>query len=327
MVESGATSMEDDAPGTTGGAAGSSPPGVDAKALARIVDRRQRADGEPWLHGEVARRMAERLVLFAVRPRRIIQWWGPRAGGAEWHAAYPSAEIRFAAPAASAGDVARRRHDEVEPRAWWRRLGRRGSSADADRAWSDDAVPAASAQLLWANMVMHASSDVTTLLRRWHAALEVEGTLMFSTVGPDTLRELRELYRDEGWGPCGVEPRDMHDIGDALVHAGFADPVMDQERLTLHWADPQALTAELRTLGANAAPLRHAGLRTPRWRQRLHDALLARAVDGRIALTFEVVYGHAFKVDRRGDGSTIALDDVAASLPSRRRARLGRQAT
>jgi malonyl-CoA O-methyltransferase len=92
---------------------------------------------------------------------------------------------------------------------------------------------------------------------------------------------------------------DMHDLGDMLVQAGFADPVMDQETLTLTWPDPQAMLAELRTLGGNVDPRRHAGLRTPRWRADLIQRLqgLAQA-DGRVALEVELVYGHAFKVAR-----------------------------
>jgi malonyl-CoA O-methyltransferase len=89
---------------------------------------------------------------------------------------------------------------------------------------------------------------------------------------------------------------DMHDLGDMLVHAGFADPVMDQETLTLTWTSPEALLDELRGLGGNADPRRAAGSRTPRWKRRLADALAARAdAQGRIALRFEVVYGHAFR--------------------------------
>ena len=68
----------------------------------------------------------------------------------------------------------------------------------------------------------------------------------------------------------------MHDLGDMLVEAGFADPVMDQETITLTWPSGEALLAELRQLGGNVDPRRFAGLRTPRWRSRLAEALEAR---------------------------------------------------
>ena len=288
---------------------------ADAVALARFVNRLHHAKEEPWLHAEVARRMAERLPLFRVQPQRVVQWWGPAGGHAMLREAYPGAEIIVAAP--SVARVAEAGVDNPA-RPWWRRLGAAASKNAAAAPARDDAMPEAMSQLLWANMVLHAAPELATLLARWHAALAVEGALMFSTIGPDTLRELRDLYRDEGWGPHAAEPIDMHDIGDALVHAGFADPVMDQERLTLHWADPAALLAELRGLGINAAPTRHAGLRAPRWLAKLQDALRARARDGRIALTFEIVHGHAFKVAPRSAETRIALDQLASSLPSRR---------
>src|SRR5207247_496200 len=143
----------------------------------------------------------------------------------------------------------------------------------APSALVDNAVPDGDAQLLWANMMLHAAADPQAVFARWHRALAVDGFVMFSTLGPDTLRELRELYRACGWPAPMAELVDMHDLGDMLVHAGFADPVMDQEQITLTWATPQALLDELRTLGGNAHPQRFAGLRTPRWRERLCAAL------------------------------------------------------
>ena len=119
----------------------------------------------------------------------------------------------------------------------------------------------------------------------------------------------------------------MHDLGDMLVHADFADPVLDQETLTLHWASPGALLAELRTLGVNCAPDRYAGLRTPRWRQRLMDELQSLAgADGRLRLSFEVAYGHAFKAAPRvpkDEPTLVSLADMRALVRSRNSARPG----
>ena len=120
---------------------------------------------------------------------------------------------------------------------------------------------------------------------------------MCSGLGPDTARELRAVYAALGWPLPTIDFIDMHDLGDELVQAGFADPVMDMERLTLTWETPEALLAELRTWGGNVAQGRFAGLRTPRWRARLLDALRERLMrpDGRLGLTVELVYGHAIK--------------------------------
>ena len=256
--------------------------------------------------------MGERLPLFAARPSRVLQWWGPARGSGILQAAYPQAALSVVVPDEAAGV----RRPSASRRPWWHRLAAPRVSTLVQRD-----VPASQASMLWANMVVHAVPDVPSLLGRWHAALAEEGTLMFSTVGPDTLRELRALYRRNGWGTHGSEPVDMHDLGDALMHAGFTDPVMDQERLTLHWASPEALVSELRTLGVNADRNRYAGLRTPRWQARLYEGLRsqAAAADGRIALSFEIVYGHAFKPRARsGRTATIALDALTSQLPSKR---------
>jgi malonyl-CoA O-methyltransferase len=254
---------------------------IDRATLARAQQRMAQAAAPPWLHGEVARRMAERLAVVKTAPAMLIDWWS-RAGASSalLRAAYPKARIVRVEPVAASHKAG-----------WWSRL--RGDAASTIEA---EAVPAEAAQLVWANMMLHTLSDPAAALAQWKRALAVDGFLMFSTLGPDTCKTLRAIYRDAGWGSPHAPFVDMHDLGDMLVHAGFADPVMDQELLRLTWATPAALLAELRTLGANADPARHPGLRTPRWRARLEAALAARAgADGRIALEFEVVYGHAFK--------------------------------
>jgi malonyl-CoA O-methyltransferase len=117
---------------------------------------------------------------------------------------------------------------------------------------------------------------------------------MFSTFGPGTLQSLHERYAARGWPPPAAALVDMHDLGDMLIEAGFAEPVMDQETVTLNWPDAEALLAELRTLGGNADLARAGGLRTPRWRRELL-AVLQPAAESRPALEFEVVYGHAIR--------------------------------
>jgi malonyl-CoA O-methyltransferase len=287
---------------------------IDAAALARVQRRQSRAASAPWLHGEVARRMSERLPVIRQRPEALIDW-GSRAGAstALLAEAYPKArqirvELASLASEAAATDAP-----------WWSLRRRRAEAAPIAAA----DLPAGAGQLLWANMVLHAMPDPESCMQAWQRALAINGFLMFSTLGPDTLASLRALYREAGWGPAHAPFTDMHDLGDMLVAAGFADPVMDQERLTLTWATPQALLDELRSLGANADPARFAGLRTPRWRSRLLAALRERAAaDGRIALEFELVYGHAFKAPPRAQlsGETrVALDDLRAMARSGRR--------
>jgi malonyl-CoA O-methyltransferase len=262
----------------------------DARAVAHQLRRQAAQPQPPWLHGEVARRMAERLQVIRTTPATVLDWWGYRGASAgALAAAYPKSRRVVVEPTAalvqrSAGATAA---------SWWsprRWSGRETAVVD------ESAVQPATAQLLWANMMLHAVSDPPAVMARWRRALAVDGFLMFSTFGPDTLSELRALYGAAGWPAPAIEFTDMHDIGDAVVHAGFADPVMDQEHLTLTWPDPRAMLEEMRMLGGNTHPARWAALRTPRWRERLEAAIGQRlaAADGRIAVTFEIVYGHAF---------------------------------
>ncbi len=267
---------------------------IDAQALAAVWRRLGPQPQPPWLHTEVARRMAQRLQLIRLKPKRIVDWWSFLGAGAELlREAYPQAELIAVEPTDA---MVLRSRDRLQ-RPWWSPQRWRGADA---QVIAQAQAQVSGAQLVWANMVLHAVVDPPALLQRWHRALEPDGFVMFSCLGPDTVRELRQAYRRLGWGAPGIDFVDMHDFGDMLVHAGFADPVMDQETLTLQWDTPAALLAELRLLGGNLSPSRMAGLRTPRWRRRLEQALESlRSPGGRIGLSFEIAYGHAFKAQPR----------------------------
>jgi malonyl-CoA O-methyltransferase len=279
------------------------------------LHRLARAESPPWLHTEVARRMAERLLIILAKPQALIDWWSFGGAGSEVLAqTYPQAQRVVVEPT----PALRQRSQALAAPGWWSRL--RGTASTVTVVAADDVAPG-SVQLVWANMMLHGVADPTAVLARWHQALAVDGFVMFSCLGPDTLRELRELYHGMGWPPAMADFIDMHDLGDMLVHSGFADPVMDQEILSLSWPDARALLAELRSLGGNASPDRFPGLRTPRWRARLEDALDGlRGPDGRIHMRFEVAYGHAFKARPRAAQSTettVSLDEMRALVRKR----------
>ena len=288
------------------------PPTIDPVAAARWQER---APAEsPWLHEEVARRMEDRLQWIRREPQAWAHW-EPVRGGMAVHAAierrYPRARCFAVEPEPHRAQAAR--HALAKP--WWRRIG--------GRTVEFVPVPQGAAQMLWANMALHLSADPQALIGQWHRALATDGFLMFSCLGPDTLRELRALYAGLGWPPPSHEFTDMHDWGDMLVHAGFAEPVMDMERITLTFDTPGRLLAELRGLGANLHPGRFPALRGRAWRRQLEGAL-AQALpgpDGRLALTFEVIYGHAFKPPpraRMSEQSAVTLEDMRAMLRSER---------
>jgi malonyl-CoA O-methyltransferase len=256
--------------------------------------------------------MAQRLDYIRLKPRRIVEWWSSLGGaGDALRQAYPEAERWEVEPTpawfARAQDGARR--------SWW---SPRRWRAGIVKVMLESAEVPGNADLVWANMMLHAVVSPPALMTRWHGLLAVDGFVMFSCLGPDSLRELRSLYRQLGWPAPAADFVDMHDLGDMLVNAGFADPVMDQECLTLTWSTPEALLSELRQLGGNVSPERPAGLRTPRWRNQLLQALESlRRSDGRLSLTFEVAYGHAFKASPRvqgGNVSTVSLDEMRAMV-------------
>jgi malonyl-CoA O-methyltransferase len=291
------------------------PPTIDPVAAARW--ERAAPAMSPWLHEEVGRRMEERLQWIKRAPQAWVDW-EPVRGGLEAHALvaqrYPQARVQVVEPQPTRAATAR----EKLAQSWWRRLG--GSKVEFG-------VPdAGSVQMLWSNMQLHTAADPQALIRKWYEALAVDGFLMFSCLGPDTLRELRAMYAQEGWPPPGHEFTDMHDWGDMLVHSGFAEPVMDMERITLAFDTPERLLQELRELGANLHPQRFAALRGRRFADRLRAALDARLRndEGKLTLTFEIVYGHAFKPlprARMGEETAVSMGDMRAMLQGDRRGR------
>ena len=143
----------------------------------------------------------------------------------------------------------------------------------------------ASVELLWSNMALHWAADPAAAVREFERVLAPQGLLMFSTLGPDTLKELRAAA-----GAARVHAFfDMHDVGDMLVAAGFAAPVMDMEMIAVEYSQNEDLLTDLRRSGQTSARADRArGLAGRRFDARLRAQLAPRA-------TFEVVYGHAWK--------------------------------
>ena len=244
--------------------------------------------------------------------------WEPLRGGLQAHQA-----LRMRYPQAALWQVLQQPAEAqalaaLEPSRWWPPT--RWRAPRPQQALP----PAAGVQMVWANMLLHQVADPQALMAQWHRALAVDGFVMFSCLGPDTLRELRALHTQMGWPEPAHEFTDMHDLGDMLVHSGFAEPVMDMERITLSYETPERLLAELRELGRNLHVQRFAGLRGRRWRADWLQALQALArpdEQGRLCLTFEVVYGHALKPVPRHkvqSESQIGLQDMRQMLRAKR---------
>lgn len=270
----------------------------------------------PWLHEEVGRRMQERLEWIRLSPQSWADW-RPVQGGLHAHALvaerYPHARQQCVEDRPAHVAVLR---SALAPSLWQRIKGAGPYVVSKPEEGS--------VQMLWANMLLHTSDEPSRLIEQWHRALAVDGFLMFSCLGPDSLRELRGLYARLGWSPPAHEFTDMHDWGDMLVATGFAEPVMDMERITLTFDTPARLIQELRELGANLSVHRHRGLRGRQWRATLESAVDAslRDQDGRLALTFEVIYGHAVKPAPRlkvASESALSMQEMRQMLRSGRR--------
>ena len=163
-----------------------------------------------------------------------------------------------------------------------------------------EALPLADSSIgfIWSNLAIQWCNHLDEALQEFHRVLQPEGLLMFSTFGPDTLRELRIATAAASDNAYTSVSRfiDMHDIGDALVRAGFSAPVLDVERFTLTYDDVKSVMRDLKSIGAhNATDGRARGLLGRGYFEKLETAYEQFRQDGKLPATFEVVYAHAWR--------------------------------
>jgi len=270
-------------------------------------------DASAVLQREVASRMLERLDYVKIEPQRILDA-GCGTGGslAALSERYPKSFV-FGGDLSEAMLLAGRGQ---RSRLRWLLPFMRGNTASLMSA-DVQALPlkAASLGMIWSNLVLHWLADPLPAFREMHRTLDVGGLLMFSTFGPDTLKELRSSFAD------GYEHThrfiDMHDYGDMLVGCGFADPVMDVETLTMTYASVDDLFSDLRRNGASCAmQTRRRGLMGRGTWQAARAAYEKRYKDGRLPATFEIVYGHAWKAQptKTADGRAVVRFDPKQRL-------------
>jgi malonyl-CoA O-methyltransferase len=265
-------------------------PAVDRAAARRRFERAAATyAGASRLEGEVAVRMVERLDYVKIAPRRVLD-----AGSGPWRDSRTLSK-RYAEAEVLALDFS----------LGMLRAGRRALDlfARTPRLLCGDlaALPLAdgSIDLVWSNLSLQWAGDSPAVLREFHRVLAPGGLVMFSSLGPDTLKELRAAA-----GGSRVHAFvDMHDLGDMLVAAGFNAPVMDMEMLTLAYAHGEGLLEDLRASGQTSARTdRPRGLAGKGLRARLRAQLPREA-------SFEVVYGHGWKPSGSGaqDAKTIRV--------------------
>jgi malonyl-CoA O-methyltransferase len=287
---------------------------LDISWVRRSFDRAAKTyDEAAVLHAEVRKNLLERLQLTKLTPRVVVD-----AGAGTGHAGralkrrYPKALV--IALDSSLGML----RAAAGQRSWLRPFER--VCADAELLPLADG----SVDVIVSNLMLQWCNP-DAVFAEFRRVLAPHGLLSFSTLGPDTLRELRTA-----WGRVDahshVQPFiDMHDLGDALVRGGFASPVLDVERFTLSYVDVRRVAADLKATGAhNAAADRIRGLTSPRKFAAMQTAYEQFRQDGRLPATYEVVFAHAWVPDQPPpranlDSSSVSLEDVKRQLRARRR--------
>jgi malonyl-CoA O-methyltransferase len=284
--------------------AGSSGP-IDLRRVRDLFASPNRIIESDFLRREIAGRMRERLVLVKIEPERVLDaGCGAGADLSLLEEQYTQAQIIGLDASLPMLQAARAERDAALSstrralKKWLPRLAT-GSLPDLSLVCGDFAqMPFRNAamDLVWSNLALHWHSQPDHVFAEWRRVLRVDGLLMFSCFGPDTFREIRSAFFAADAMPHALSFVDMHDFGDMLVNAGFSTPVMDMETITVTYDSAEKLLADVRAWGGNPLRTRRRGLLgRGTWNAVLKALEQGRRADGKLALTFEVVYGHAFR--------------------------------
>jgi len=277
---------------------------IDLPLVRRLFSKPERVAESDFLRREVAARMLERLALVRIAPQRVLD------AGCGQGADIAALQKRFSEAHLIGLDgafnmVTQARQHQLAAQSSLNRLltslhkwlptAQSGASLTcADYARLPFAVN--TLDMVWSNLALHWHPQPDRVFAEWRRVLRVEGLLMFSCFGPDTFKELRSAFEAVDTAPHTLPFVDMHDFGDMLVNAGFSTPVMDMEMIRVTYSTPQRLLADVRAWGGNPLASRRQGLLGRAGHAKLLQALeQLRGADGKIALTFEVIYGHAFR--------------------------------
>jgi malonyl-CoA O-methyltransferase len=273
---------------------------IDLERVRRLFSRPDRIEPSDFLRREVSSRMFDRLELIKIAPQRVLDaGCGAGADLAPLQKAYPAAQIlgldaaeamvlAAQAPAAAKQSSLNQLLSKLLP-----------AKTGVDLLcgdFSDLPLGPNSVDLVWSNLALHWHPQPDRVFAEWRRVLRVNSLLMFSCFGPDTFRELRAAFAEADLAEHVLPFVDMHDFGDQLVQVGFSTPVLDMEVITVTYDTPQALLADVRAMGGNPlSTLRRSLMGKQAWHRMLAALERARRPDGKLGLSFEVIYGHAFR--------------------------------
>ncbi len=285
-----------------------SPPLLDTAAVRRAAERATPTyDANAIVQARVREEMLARLELLAFEPHTVVDL------GAGTGLATRALRRRFRKARVLAIDIAPRMLVQARTQSTW--------LARFDRICADGTrlpLRNGSVDLVYSNLMLPFVADLDAALREVRRVLSPRGYFSFTTFGPDTLRELRSAWASVDEADHVHPFFDMHDIGDALGRAGFADPVMDVDRYQLTYPNTRALMQDLKATGAqNALADRRRGLTGRAGLRALEAAYeILRDGDGRLPVSCEVIYGQAWcpgteapQRGRRGE-TVIPLDSL-----------------
>jgi len=292
---------------------------------AQFARRGSLADAQ-FLYGEISRRMLERLAYIKLNPTEMLDaGCGTATALAGLSARFPQAAYTGLDASEPVLALARAQYEPASRMQRWLRgvLPVRGAAPSRGPAFrqadmASTGLAPESLELVWSNLALHWHPAPHAVLAEWRRILRIDGLAMFSCFGPATLREVRNALAQADLQTATLPFVDMHDFGDLLIENGFADPVMDQETLTLTYQDPLRLLADVRALGGNPNPDRRRGLAGRGFRDRLAAALeTQRNAEGLLTLTIEVAYGHAWRgATRRAAGEThVSISSIGRGSP------------
>lgn len=259
------------------------------------------------LQREVAQRLLNRMEIVRLIPKTIVDV-GCGTGDTTLKLArsYKQAQVIGI-------DFAEHMLGKARSKLSWREkmLGRQPKFVCGDA----ETLPLAdqSVDFIFSSLTLQWCNDLEKTFCEFRRILRPGGILMFSSLGPDTLKELRQSWQSVDAGQHVHSFIDMHHVGDALLRAQLADPVMDMEHFTLTFNDGYQLMRELKLLGAhNAATERTHNLTGKTHLRHMLQAYEKHRSKGKLPATYEIVYGHAWRPESRDNhqssGTTVQVD-------------------